>query len=37
MGDWWITMFGNDKTLPWRMHFGLIPLHIRDDFLIRAK
>lgn len=24
----WYTMFGNDPTAPWRMHFGLIPVDI---------
>ena len=36
-GNWWTTMFGNDKTSPWRMHFGLVPLEIGDDYYIRSK
>ncbi|MDN5210761.1 family 43 glycosylhydrolase [Fulvivirgaceae bacterium BMA12] len=35
-GAWWTTMFGNDRTAPWRMHFGLIPLQIGDDLEIKA-
>lgn len=29
-GRYWYTMFGNDPTAPWRMHFGLVPIHIGD-------
>ena len=35
-GHYWYTMFGNDVTAPWRMHFGLIPLIIGDDDAIRV-
>ncbi|RYD57744.1 MAG: xylosidase [Sphingomonadales bacterium] len=29
-GKYWYTMFGNDPTAPWRMHFGLVPIDIGD-------
>lgn len=29
-GRYWYTMFGNDPTAPWRMHFGLVPIDIGD-------
>lgn len=29
-GRFWYTMFGNDPTAPWRMHFGLVPIDIGD-------
>ncbi|WP_223262768.1 family 43 glycosylhydrolase [Sphingobium sp. SCG-1] len=29
-GSYWYTMFGNDPTAPWRMHFGLVPIDIGD-------
>ena len=29
-GNWWTTMFGNDITAPFRMHFGLVPVAISD-------
>lgn len=29
-GRYWYTMFGNDVTAPWRMHFGLVPIDIGD-------
>ncbi|EMD82201.1 putative secreted xylosidase [Pacificimonas flava] len=29
-GQFWYTMFGNDPTAPWRMHFGLVPIDIGD-------
>lgn len=29
-GHYWYTMFGNDPTAPWRMHFGLVPIDIGD-------
>lgn len=29
-GRYWYTMFGNDPTAPWRMHFGLVPMDIGD-------
>lgn len=29
-GGFWYTMFGNDPTAPWRMHFGLVPIDIGD-------
>ena len=29
-GRHWYTMFGNDPTAPWRMHFGLVPIDIGD-------
>lgn len=35
-GRYWYSMFGNDVTAPWRMHFGLIPLIIGDDDAIRV-
>lgn len=30
-GRYWYTMFGNDVTAPWRMHFGIAPILIGDD------
>lgn len=33
-GRYWYTMFGNDPTAPWRMHFGLVPIDIGDPAAI---
>lgn len=33
-GRWWTTMFGNDKTGPFRMHMGLVPLRTSEPFAI---
>ncbi len=34
---WWTTMFGNDSSSPWRMHFGLIELEISQSHNLRGK
>lgn len=36
-GNWYTTMFGNDSSAPWRMHFGLIPLEVGNQTSLRAK
>jgi hypothetical protein len=35
-GQFWYTMFGNDPTAPWRMHFGVVPVEIGDGTSIRT-
>jgi beta-xylosidase len=35
-GSYWYTMFGNDPTAPWRMHFGLVPIDIGDPASINV-
>lgn len=35
-GQFWYTMFGNDPTAPWRMHFGIVPIEIGDDTGMRT-
>ncbi|WP_232308195.1 family 43 glycosylhydrolase [Tsuneonella dongtanensis] len=35
-GRYWYTMFGNDPTAPWRMHFALVPIEIGDAMSIRT-
>lgn len=34
-GDWWTTMFGNDMTAPFRLHFGLVPIEISEDMVVK--
>ncbi len=29
-GNWWTSMFGNDITAPFRLHFGLVPIEISN-------
>ncbi len=34
-GHWWTSMFGNDITAPFRMHFGLVPIEISNHMVLR--
>lgn len=34
-GNWWTTMFGNDITAPFRMHFGLVPIAISNHMTLK--
>ena len=34
-GNWWTTMFGNDITAPFRMHFGLVPIEISNHMELK--
>lgn len=34
-GNWWTTMFGNDMTAPFRLHFGLVPIEISEDMVVK--
>ncbi|WP_170162907.1 family 43 glycosylhydrolase [Marinimicrobium koreense] len=34
-GNWWTTMFGNDITAPFRMHFGLVPIVISNHMQLK--
>ena len=34
-GHWWTSMFGNDITAPFRMHFGLVPIEISNHMVMK--
>lgn len=34
-GNWWTSMFGNDITAPFRLHFGLVPIEISNDMTLK--
>jgi beta-xylosidase len=36
-GNWYTTIFGNDRTAPWRMHFGLIPIKWQEDIFVPVE
>ena len=34
-GQWYATIFGNDRTAPFRRRLGIVPLSISSDFIIK--